>query len=59
MGSEIPEYWIINLVDRRIEQLSKPDLAAQRYRQECHAEVGDRLSLPGGKLLAASDILQY
>ena len=59
-GSEIPEYWIINLVDRRIEQLSDPDPAAQRYQQERYAKAGDSLSLPGGKLLMASDILvQY
>jgi Uma2 family endonuclease len=56
-GSGIPEYWIVNLVDRRIEVMSDPDLATRRYRTERHATAGDSLTLPGGVLLAASDIL--
>ena len=56
-SSVIPEYWIVNLVDRRIEVLSDPDPITQRYRKERHAFAGDALSLPGGVLLAASDIL--
>ncbi|MBI3799837.1 MAG: Uma2 family endonuclease [Deltaproteobacteria bacterium] len=56
-GSGIPVYWIVNLVDRRIEALSDPDSAARRYRTEKHAVAGDMLQLPGGVLLAAADIL--
>jgi Uma2 family endonuclease len=55
--SGIPEYWIINLVDRKIEIFSDPDPIAQRYRTERVAAAGDTLSLPGGVLLAASEIL--
>jgi Uma2 family endonuclease len=55
--SGIAEYWIVNLVDRRIEVMSDPDSVAPRYRNECHAMAGDSLTLPGGVVLAASDIL--
>ena len=55
--SSIPEYWIINLVDRKIEMFSDPDPVAQRYRAERSAGIGDMLSLPGGVALAAADIL--
>lgn len=53
----IPEYWIVNLVDRQIEARSDPDPVARRYRKERHAVAGDTLPLPGGVLLAALDIL--
>lgn len=55
--SGIPEYWIMNLVDRRIEMFSDPDPVTQRYRTERSAGVGDILSLPGGVVLPAVDIL--
>ncbi len=56
-ASGIPEYWIINLVDNRIEVFSDPDPVAQRYRQERSVFRGDTLTLPGGASLAAADIL--
>jgi len=56
-GGRIPEYWIVNLADRRIEVRSDPDPVAQRYRQERLAFDGDSLMLPGGVSLAANDIL--
>ncbi len=56
-GSGIPDYWIVNLIDRRIEMLSDPDSGALRYRTEKHAVAGDSLQLPGGVLLVAADIL--
>jgi Uma2 family endonuclease len=55
--SGIPEYWIINLVDNRIEVFSDPDPGAQRYRQERLVFRGDTLTLPGGASLAADEIL--
>jgi Uma2 family endonuclease len=55
--SGIPEYWIMNLVDRKIEMFSDPDLVAQCYRTERSAGVGDILSLPGGVMLPAADLL--
>jgi Uma2 family endonuclease len=56
-GSGIPEYWIVNLVDHRIEALSDPDPAARRYRTDKQAVAGDMLQFPGGVLLAAVDIM--
>jgi len=56
-GSRVPEYWIVNLVDRRIEVFSDPDPTTQRYRQERFAVPGDMLTLPGGTSLAASEVL--
>jgi Uma2 family endonuclease len=55
--SGIPEYWIINLIDNRIEVFSDPDPVAQRYRQERLVFRGDILTLPGGVSLAVADIL--
>jgi Uma2 family endonuclease len=55
--SDIPEYWIINLIDRKIEMFSDPDPVAQRYRMERSAAAGDMLVLPGGVVLPAADIL--
>jgi Uma2 family endonuclease len=56
-GSGIPAYWIVNLVDRRIEVFSDPDPAAQQYRQERSVVPGDTVLLPGGVSLAVADIL--
>jgi Uma2 family endonuclease len=56
-GGGIPEYWITNLTDRRIEVFSDPDPVAQRYRQERFVFHGNTLTLPGGASLAAADIL--
>lgn len=55
--SGIPEYWIINLIDNRIEVFSDPDPAAQRYRQEVLMFRGDMLTLPGGASLTVTEIL--
>ena len=55
--SGIPEYWILNLVDRKVEMFSDPDPISQCYRMERSAGVGDMLLLPGGVALAATDIL--
>lgn len=55
--SGIPEYWILNLVDRKIEMFSDPDPVAQRYRNERQAVIGDTLTLPGGITLPAAAIL--
>jgi len=55
--SGIPECWILNLVDRKIELFSDPDPVAQRYRSERQAILGDTLMLPGGITLPAAAIL--
>ena len=56
-GSSIGEYWIINLVDRRIEVLKDANPQAQLYQNTFHATAGDTLSLLGGQVIAAADIL--
>ena len=55
--SGIPEYWIVNLVDRRIEVFSDPNPAMRRYRQERFVVSGDTLLLPGGVSFSVSDVL--
>ncbi len=55
--SGIPEYWIVNLVERRVEVLNAPDPAAGRYTQERLVSQGETLSLPGGQTIAVADIL--
>lgn len=56
-ASGIPEYWIVNLVDRRVEVFTDPDPAARVYRQQRQVSAGDTLPLPGGYTLAVDDIL--
>jgi Uma2 family endonuclease len=56
-ASGIPEYWVVNLIDRRVEVLTAPNPAAGRYGQEKLASEGERLSLPGGQAVAVPDIL--
>lgn len=55
--SGILEYWIINLVDKRIEVFSNPDPAAQCYHSERHATASDTVTLPGGSVLSAAALL--
>lgn len=56
-GSGIPEYWIVNMVDRRIEVFSDPDPTNQRYRYERITGVDETLTLPGGITFAVEDVL--
>lgn len=56
-ASSIGEYWIVNLIDRRIEVFTDPDPKSRNYRQRRHVGVGDILSLPGSGTLAVADIL--
>ena len=56
-ASGIPEYWIVNIPNRRIEILTDPDPATQSYRQQRHVLPGDVLPLPGGSTVAVNDIL--
>jgi Uma2 family endonuclease len=54
----VPEYWIVNLVDRRIEVHTDP--SPQGYRTVRHAECGETLSpvrFPGVQF-AVSDVLR-
>ncbi|HEV8712914.1 MAG TPA: Uma2 family endonuclease [Candidatus Binatia bacterium] len=56
-ASGIPELWIVNLPDRRIEVLTDPDPGTQSYQKQQHAFEGEVLSLPGGGSIAVADIL--
>jgi Uma2 family endonuclease len=56
-ASGIPEYWIVNLVDRRIEVLTDPVPKARNYRQQRYALVSDTLLLPNGSSITVADIL--
>jgi len=56
-ASGIPEYWIVNIPNRRIEVLTDPDPATQSYRQQRHVFPGDVLPLPGGNTIAVDNIL--
>ena len=52
--AEIPEYWIVDLVDRRVEILSGLDRETQCYRECRNALPGD--SLPLGSEVIAVDL---
>jgi len=56
-SSGILEYWIVNLVDRKIEVFTDPDPAARRYDQQISVAEGEQLSLPGGQMCKVADIL--
>lgn len=56
-ASGIPAYWIVNLIDRRVEVLTDPAPGTQSYQQQRYAFAGDTLPLPGGRVIAVADIL--
>ncbi len=56
-ASNIPLYWIVNLVERRVEMFSDPDPTAGRYRSEAPATTANTLVLPGGTPLAVAAVL--
>lgn len=56
-AARIPEYWIVNLVDREVEVLTDPDHASRNYRQRRIVRPGEELTLPGGSKISISDIL--
>jgi Uma2 family endonuclease len=56
-ASGIPEYWIVNLIDRQVEVLTDPNPAAQYYQQQRNASTSDVLPLPGGSTIVVADIL--
>ena len=56
-ASGIPELWIVNLLDRRVEVLTDSDPNARHYQRQRYAYPGDFLSLPGGSSIAVADML--
>jgi len=56
-ASGVIEYWIVNLIDRRIEIFTDPDAKSRNYRQRREVGVGESLSLPNGHTIAVTDIL--
>jgi Uma2 family endonuclease len=55
----IPEYWIVNLREGRLEVLREPDRAAARYRESRRHGPGDRVALASfpDRSLAGRDLL--
>ena len=54
-----PEYWLVNLVDDRIEVFRSPDRKARRYRETRIARRGETLevqALPGA-MIAVGEVL--
>ena len=54
-GDGIPEYWIVNLRDERIEVMRDPDVRRRRYRETTTVRRGVRLeltALPGAAALS-------
>ena len=56
-ASGIPEYWIVNLIDRQVEVYTAPDSTTSTYRQRRDLLPGDILALAGGSTIAVSDLL--
>lgn len=52
-SSKISGYWIINLVDQRIEILNDPAPTDQRFQNEVRIKAGDSLALLGQVIAAA------
>ena len=55
----IPNYWIVNLVDRQVEVYSNPSPAGYESRQDYHAGDSIPLKIEGGLIgpVAVSDFL--
>jgi Uma2 family endonuclease len=56
-ASAIPEYWIVNLIDRQVEVFADPEPTRPRYRQQRLAFGSDILTLPRGSTIEVSDFL--
>lgn len=56
-AARIPEYWIVNLVDRQVEILTDPDSASRNYKQKRIVRPKEVLTLPGGSSILTPDIL--
>jgi Uma2 family endonuclease len=42
----VPEYWVVNLIDRRVEVYRQPDPASGRYLDRTEHGVDETLSIP-------------
>ncbi|MCS6926491.1 MAG: Uma2 family endonuclease [Candidatus Binatia bacterium] len=56
-ASAIPEYWVVNLNERRVEIFTDPIPSAGHYNRQRLVYEGEELVLPNGLTIAASDIL--
>lgn len=54
----IPEVWIVNLVDRRVEVFSDPHDGAYATTRICAANDAVELSFAPGRVIAVADILR-
>lgn len=55
--SGIPQYWIADLGRRRVEVMTNPDKAAEKYRRVRSFRAGQTIALPLGQRIAVSAIL--
>ena len=55
----VPEYWIVNLRDDRLEMLREPDREGRTYRERLVAGRGERVGVValGGVTVAVDDLL--
>ncbi|MBI3801267.1 MAG: Uma2 family endonuclease [Deltaproteobacteria bacterium] len=55
--SGIPQYWVVDLARRRVEVMTSPHRAAERYVRVRIFRAGQTVALPQGPRIAVSDIL--
>ena len=53
----IPQYWLVDLVRRRVEVMTHPNKTAERYDRVRIFKEGQTLPLPQGQRVAVLDIL--
>jgi len=53
----IPQYWLVDLTRRRVEVMTSPNKAAERYARVRIVRAGQTIALPQGQRIAVSDIL--
>jgi Uma2 family endonuclease len=55
--SGILQYWVVDLVHRRVEVMTAPNKTTGRYARVRIVRAGQTLALPQGQRIAVSDIL--
>jgi Uma2 family endonuclease len=53
----IPQYWVVDLGQRRVEVMTAPNRTAERYNRICTFRARQTLALPQGQRIAVADIL--
>jgi Uma2 family endonuclease len=55
--NRIPQYWLVDLVHRRVEVMTRPNPTAGRYGRVRTVRAGQAPPLPNGQRIAVVDIL--